>query len=538
MIFGYRSGERQTGTNIKKKEAERGNQKIIDLLEDDDKHILIAFYPWKVSGSYWVSNPDAKPVVYKLNVYNGKKQKVGRLQLPFSSAITDNNGDVRFSVGVNKKDQVVVSYKKTAEDEWQDFSLEKFKGITVMPLSFTKDNQSVYLLARVKNGTKALYLFNLKDKSYKKLYHNPDVDISLIFRDFSEKRIVAVGTELALPEYHHLDKSDKKLKLHGKLLEAFSGSDVLITSVTKDEKYAIAYVYSDANPGDYYQFNIATLEAKYLISKRNWIYPEEMARTESITFKTRDDQSIYGYITKPKGLTSNLPMLVLPHGGPHGARDFWGYNWEVQLLANRGYVVLQVNFRGSGGFGKAFQQAGYGKWGTLMQDDLTDATQAVIKQGIADPERVCIYGSSYGGYAALMGAVREPDLYQCAIGSMGVYNLPMMFEEGDIQESEDGIAYLHRAVGKDIKDQKKRSPVYNVDKIKADILLVHGAKDERAPIEQAESLMEAFDEIGKSYEWLKIGNESHGYYDEKNRLKVYSKVLEFLDKNIGKKAKP
>jgi dipeptidyl aminopeptidase/acylaminoacyl peptidase len=226
--------------------------------------------------------------------------------------------------------------------------------------------------------------------------------------------------------------------------------------------------------------------------------------------------------------------VVLPHGGPHGIRDYWGFDWEVQLLANRGYGVLQVNYRGSAGFGLDFEQSGHGKWGTMMQDDLTDATKALIESGVADGNRVCIYGHSYGGFAALMGAVREPELYRCAIGSMGVYDLPLMFEKGDIADRASGLAYLRQALGEDEIDLKNRSPAFNADKIKANILLIHGARDKRAPIEQAESMQAALMKAGVSFEWLEIGDEAHGYYDEANRLAVYNKVLGFLEANIGR----
>ena len=270
------------------------------------------------------------------------------------------------------------------------------------------------------------------------------------------------------------------------------------------------------------------------MSKRKWLDPELMAHTDSMTFETRDGATIHGYVTLPKGKDKNVPLVVLPHGGPHGVRDYWGFDWEVQLLAHHGYGVLQVNYRGSGGFGLDFEESGHGKWGTMMQDDLTDATKVLIDSGVADSSRVCIYGQSYGGYAALMGAVREPELYRCVIGSMGVYDLPMMFKEGDIADRESGLAYLRQALGEDQEDLQSRSPAYNADKIKAEVLLIHGVRDERAPIEQAESLQKALKQAGVPYQWLEIGNEAHGYYDEQNRLTVYRKVLAFLDANIGK----
>jgi len=533
LIFGYQAGEQQTGSRIKKKQSEYGSHEIIDLLKDDEKNILIAFYPWKLFGNTWRHNPDAVPRVYKLNVRTGAKRKQGILPIAGASGIADIKGEVRFAIGTNDDNEFKLYYKESRKIDWEEFNVDNFEGKRLRPLSFSADNNSVYLTANVSNGTRALYRFNLKDKTFEKLFHDQSVDISSVIKDFSGRRVVGVGTDLALPEYHYLDKESLKVKLHKVLKKTFMGHDIVITSSTEDSKHIIVYVYSDANPGDYYLFDSKTYNAQYLLTRRPWIELEQMLPMESIKITTRDDFTIHGYLTKPKVASVKTPLIVLPHGGPHGVRDYWGFDWEAQLLASRGYAVLQVNYRGSGGFGIDFQEQGYGKWGTLMQDDITDATRAVIDLGIVDPERICIYGASYGGYAALMGVVKEPELYKCAIGSMGVYDLPMMFEEGDISERKSGLAYLRDVLGDDINDQKSRSPVYNVDKISAEILLIHGAKDERAPIEQAESLKSAFDKIKKPYEWLEMSNEGHGYYDEANRLKVYSKILDFLDKHIG-----
>jgi dipeptidyl aminopeptidase/acylaminoacyl peptidase len=258
-----------------------------------------------------------------------------------------------------------------------------------------------------------------------------------------------------------------------------------------------------------------------------------MASTQAMEFTSRDELTLHGYLTLPQGKSKSVPLIVMPHGGPHGVRDYWGFDWEVQLLANRGYGVLQLNFRGSSGFGREFLESGYGQWGGTMQNDLTDATQALIDQGIADSKRICMFGTSYGGYAALMGAVKEPDLYRCVIGSAGVYNLPMMFKEGDISQSDSGLVYLKQALGQDQNQLKARSPAFNANKIKADILLIHGRKDKRAPIEQVESLTKALDKAGKPYQYFEISNEAHGYYDEANRSNVYSKVLKFLQQHLG-----
>jgi len=534
LIFGYRSGESTLNTKIRKNKANNGNQEIIDILEGDDEHILIAFYPWRLIGNTWHSDPNAETLIYKLNVYTGDTKKMEALPYANATAITDKQGNVRFAVAIDDSNHQVISYKADVDSEWQEWSLKDFEGDNISPLSFTADNQKVYVSANAGQSTRALYLIDLETNSFEKVVHDKRVDITMLLRDFSGDRVVGVGTDLGLPKYSYIDSSDKKVKAHRMLLGAFPGQDIVISSATEDGALAVAYVYSDINSGVYYLFETESLKASYLASERKWLDPELMAHTDSVTFETRDGATIYGYLTLPKGKDKNVPLVVLPHGGPHGMRDYWGFDWEVQLLAYQGYGVLKVNYRGSGGFGLDFEESGHGKWGTMMQDDITDATKALIDSGVADSSRICIYGHSYGGYAALMGAVREPELYRCVIGSMGIYDLPMMFKEGDIADSESGLAYLRQALGEDQQDLQSRSPAYNADKIKAAVLLIHGAKDERAPIEQAESMQKALKQAGVAYQWLEISNEAHGYYDEQNRLAVYTKVLAFLDANIGK----
>jgi len=536
IIFGYRAGQKTTGTNLRKRKASYASHTILDLLEDDEKNILIAYYPWKLYGKYWRQNPNAKTLIRKLNIYNGKLKNVDVLPISQANAIVDNQGIVRFSIGVSKNNESLVSYKENKGAKWKQFSLDDFEGTHINPFSFSEDNQSVYLSANVGDGTRALYLLDLKSKTTKKLFHDESIDMSRLVFNFEKRRIIYVATEKSLPVYHYLEPKNIKSKLHKKLMKAFTGQDVEITSATKDGSKMIALVNADTNPGDFYLFDTKTLNAQYLMSRNSWVDPDLMIKTESINFKTRDGQAIQGYLTRPKNKNNDLlPLVVYPHGGPHGVRDEWYYQGDVQLLANRGYAILQVNYRGSGGFGNAFEDIGHGKWGTLMQDDITDATQALIDQKIADPARICIYGASYGGYAALMGTVREPELYKCAIGSMGVYDLSMMFEKGDIPNYlKNGLAYLKEAVGDNIDDMKRRSPVYNVDKIKANILLIHGTKDERAPIEQVIKLKEAFDKIHKNHDWLELKNEGHGYNNNENRKIIFQKILDFLDNNIGK----
>ena len=270
------------------------------------------------------------------------------------------------------------------------------------------------------------------------------------------------------------------------------------------------------------------------LASRPDLKSDHLSKVEPVEFIARDGLKIRGFLTTPKGAEEKrLPMVVVVHGGPHGVYDRYEFDWETQLFASRGYAVLQVNYRGSGGRGREFQGAGYGCWGREMQDDITDGVRWAIGDGVADPQRICIYGGSYGAYAALTGAFREPDLYRCAIGMAGVYDLQLMFEKGDIQSVERGLNYLRKAVGTDDEELKRRSPVYNAEKIRAKVLLLHGKLDERAPFEHAKRMREALEKAGNPPEWSTEWGEGHGFFDEANRAAAYRRILEFLGKNLG-----
>lgn len=533
ILFGGEVFKKPTTSRIKKEKVKRGRHEIVDFLADDNEHILVAFYPWVLKGKFWRTSNYSLPLIYRLNIYTSQKSLVTKLSMPRARAITDNNAQVRFSIGVSENNRSIISYRKKQSDAWQKFSIPNFPATNIQPLAFTSDNKSVYVSGNINGGTKGLFRVNLSDYSYVKEFNDPNVDISRYISGYKEQDIIIVAKELGFPSYTYLAPNARKSKLHKLLVSSFPKHDIRITSSTDDGVLNIVFVFSDKNSGDYYFFDSKQNEAQHLFSASAWLVPELMAEMKPVTINARDNTEIHGYLTLPKSANKKLPLIVYPHGGPHGVRDYWGYDWEVQLLANSGYAVLQMNFRGSGGYGIGFENIGHGKWGTLMQDDITDATLAMIENGVANKDKVCIYGASYGAYAALMGTVREPNLYKCAIGSMGVYDLPMMFNRGDITRRESGLSYLRDVLGDDVEDQKRRSPVHNVKKIKANILLIHGAKDERAPIEQAEALKAAFDDIGKPYKWLALNDEAHGYYDEENRAQVFKTILDFLHANIG-----
>jgi dipeptidyl aminopeptidase/acylaminoacyl peptidase len=263
-----------------------------------------------------------------------------------------------------------------------------------------------------------------------------------------------------------------------------------------------------------------------------------MAEMKPITYTSRDGITINGYLTLPVGREAkNLPVVINPHGGPW-ARDNWGFNPEVQLLANRGYAVLQMNFRGSTGYGKEFWESSFKKWGQEMQNDVTDGAKWLIDQGIADPKRMAIYGGSYGGYATLAGITNTPDLYAAAVDYVGVSNL-FTFMETIPPYWEPYKKMLYEMVGDpstiDSVMMKANSPVFNVDKIKSALFIAQGANDPRVKQSESDQMVEALKKNGVNVQYMLKENEGHGFRNEENRFDFYKAMVKFLDENLKEK---
>ena len=294
-------------------------------------------------------------------------------------------------------------------------------------------------------------------------------------------------------------------------------------------------VRSDREPGTFYIFNRgldgSDPSIKELAIANDAIDPALMADMVPFEFESRDGINLNGYYVLPRTGKAPYPMVQIVHGGPHGLRDFWGWNREAQFLASRGYAVVSVNFRGSGGYGTEFERSGYQEWGGKMINDMTDATMWMIDQGFANKDKMCIYGGSYGGYGTLQSVVREPDLYKCAIGYVGVYSLFEMKKAGDVPKRRSGRQYLDRVLGTDEDLLREFSPAENVDKIKADLFIAHGREDVRVPMEQYDELSKNLKRIGKPYKSM-IRDEGHGYQQMENVIDFYSAMETFLAKHL------
>lgn len=510
-IFGYRAEEPRYGSGTM-------------LATLDDKNILVQVQPWGRAGM------DKLTEVVKVNIYNGRTRKVIRSDLRGASFLLDRDKEPRFAIGADNNADTVISIKEKGKLDWKEFESPFIEGSA--PISFDSSNEAVYVLGATKDdkSISGLYRFNLKTREYEKLYHNGVSDVVGASID-SDGDLIGVTTSTTYPEFHVLDADNSLAGVISSLVTSFADYNVSITSISEDNQRMVAVVSSPVKTPEYYLYDAKKGSVEFLFDVFPWIDDAALSQSDAFKVEARDGLTLYGYITLPKG-AEKPPLVVMPHGGPH-ARDYWGFDPSVQFLASAGYAVLQVNFRGSTGYGKDFMEAGYGEWGRKTQEDIIDATRWAINQGLVDGDRVAIFGASFGGYSALQAPIVEPGLFKAAIGYVGVYDLDMLYTTGDIETIRWGDAYLDKTLPKTEEQRRAQSPVHNLDKLDVPLFIVHGVDDPRAAFEHAEALRDALDEINYPYEWLAKDGEGHGFYDVDNRIELNNKVLAFLEKHLN-----
>jgi dipeptidyl aminopeptidase/acylaminoacyl peptidase len=364
------------------------------------------------------------------------------------------------------------------------------------------------------------------------LYENRSYDLQGIFYDRKKKVLAAVNWVADRTAEHYFDKDweaiDKTLR------DKFPGYDVNMVGFDDNRTKGIVWVGSDRSPAKYYVYDFASKETTEAANPYPWIDEKEMAIMQPVSYTTRDSITIRGYLTLPKGIEpKNLPVVVNPHGGPW-ARDQWGYNPEVQLLANRGYAVLQMNFRGSTGYGRKFWESSFKEWGKKMQDDITDGVEWLKKEGIADPKHIAIYGGSYGGYATLAGVAFTPDLYAAAVDYVGVANL-FTFMNTIPPYWKPYLDQFHEMVGDPKKDSlllAEASPVLHADKIKTPLFVAQGANDPRVNKAESDQMVAALKKRGIDVEYMVKTDEGHGFHNQDNQYDFYGAMEKFLEKHL------
>jgi len=524
MIYGYRASVAQRpGPAGSEPLAENAGAEFLARLHGDDRHVMIESYNFHDAG-------DRAATLYRLDVYNGRKVQVAASPARGARFLTDEFGEPRIAF-TEDMDTKPHYYYRDPTSSWNE--LANLKGFTnaTVPWSFQAQARILDIVEPQQPKGFGLLSLNIDTGEKKLLVKNDWSGPSRTLRDVHGKPLAAMF-EADVPNWEFLVPEHPLSRALKGLLDSYPDENVRILNTTDDEKRAVAYLYSDRDPGRFLLLDVNKLSVEEIASTRPWIKPEAGLEMTAFHVKASDGVWIHGYVTLPKSKPGLAPpMVVIPHGGPHGVRDRWGYNTEVQLLASQGFAVLQVNYRGSGGYGRKYLESGYTHWGDRIIQDIVDVTRYAVGKGYADPHRICAYGGSFGAYASLQSAIVAPDLFRCAVGLAGVYDLTLMTSTGDISESRLGLGYLKTVLGTDEAALKRGSPVYNADKLKAKVLLIHGKQDRRAPIEHAERMKKALEDAGAQPEWLVEQKEAHGFYDEGARERMYTRLVAFLQEN-------
>lgn len=494
---------------------------IIDDLEDDNDYMIVG-----------LNKRDARiHDAYRLNINDGNLELIAENPGNIMHWMTDNDGKLRLALMTDGVNQTLL-YRELESDDFKPILTTNFKE-NVSPLYFTYDNKELYVSSNRNRDKSAIYKFDLElGKETELIFEHDEVDVSGLMRSKKRKKITGVSFTKAKREIVFFDHWRENLQntLESKLPDV----EVAVADLNDDETKAIIITYSDVSRGTYYYYDIYKGELVKLADLSPWLDEDKMSKMEPISYKSRDGLTINGYLTIPINSSGkNLPIVVNPHGGPW-VRDYWGFNSEVQYLASKGYAVLQMNYRGSTGYGREFWELSFKQWGKTMQDDITDGVQWLISEGIADPNRVAIYGGSYGGYATLAGLTFTPDLYACGVDYVGVSSL-FTFMETFPPYWELYRDMMYEMVGHPINDKElleSASPLLHINNIKVPLFIAQGANDPRVKKSESDQIVKALEEKGVDVPYMVKEDEGHGFYNEKNKFDFYRAMGEFLDKHL------
>ncbi|HEU0153048.1 MAG TPA: S9 family peptidase [Arenimonas sp.] len=512
-----------------------GNQSfsMLDPLIDDPRNVLM-------QASYPRSNEGAGTEVFMVDTVSGSRKSLGRAPRENCGLVLDEKKEVRYAVCYDQTDDQgrydpsSELHRRNDDGSWSLVNNGE-RGGKQLRVMGTDKSGTIYAMADDGKAPPAFGTLDASTGEFRQVFKDEVSEVSNWISSPTDETVLAVVTEAGAPRVTLVNEEHPDAQLYASLAGAFPGQMVNFSSATRDGKQIIVSVYSDKNPGELYLFDRTSGKARFLLKSRDWIDPSQSASIRPFNFKSRDGLTIHGYLTLPKDSAGKkLPMIVMPHGGPMGPRDNWGYNGETQLFASRGYAVLQINFRGSGGFGKAFQDMAYGQWHTGIMNDIIDGTNWAIQDGVADANRICIYGGSFGGYASLMAPARAPDLFSCAFGYVGMYDAQIQMKLSDTSKSDGGMRYLSRAFGATRAEQDAMSPITYADRIKVPVMLAAGARDPRCPPEHTEAMFAALEKAGNKPEDMIIASgEMHGFYKLENNVDLYTRMLAFFGRHIG-----
>lgn len=474
-----------------------------------------------------------KTAVRRVNVLTGKSELVERIPGDVIAWVSDRKDEVRVAVAL-KGEQGKVLYRPQRGRPWDTvFEFEALEE-PIYPVGFGADNRRFYVAARRGHDTVGLYLFDPDARSFGDcLWRHEHYDFDHVYVRPDNGELVAVLYEGEKREVHWFDAAIRAQ--FEKLDKALPGLVKLPVDEAGHGAAQVFYAYGDRIPGAFYLYRPGSNQLHRIAECAPWIKPEEMAETKPVTYGTRDGLEIQGYLTLPPGLPGKqLPFIILPHGGPW-VREVWGFDREAQFLANRGYAVLQPNYRSSTGYGEAFVKAGYKQYGLKIQDDITDGVQWAIEQAIADPKRVAIFGCSFGGYATMVGLTQTPELYRCGINYSGVTDLNRPLRHATDRAPKLAHSFARTRIGDFRREKdllKEVSLLNHVENIQAPVLLIYGGRDRVVDIEQGRRLEKELKAKKKTYEFIYEPLEGHGFHTPTNIFKLYNRIDAFLDKHM------
>ncbi|MEO6895209.1 MAG: S9 family peptidase [Caldimonas sp.] len=486
---------------------------------------------------------DARDYIERIDVRTGSSTKI-----PFEWPegrhvrwLLDRDGVPRIATTANRDFTVLTHWvRASATEPWQQVESQLAVDPRWRPIGLSRDGRSLVVLSAEGRETQAVMRYSLEEHALKEVMAgHPSQDIGDAGLDLDRSnsgtdvgnflRVITLGMKT---EMHWFDPKWDALQ---RSVDAALPGRVNWISGTLESGVVLIQSTGDVDPGTWYVLELGSMSLKRVDATKPEIDREAMRPMQIVRYKSLDGREIPAYLTLPATGDRNLPAIVLVHGGPV-VRDRWAWNPEVQMLASRGYAVLQPQFRGSSGFGKSFELAGYGQWGRTMQDDVTAGAEWLVAQGIADPRRMCIYGGSYGGYATLWALVKTPRLFRCGASLAGVSDLNLLLtDSSDTNESQLGRLMLHRYVGLSAGDPRldEVSPLKNAARIEVPVLLAHGNLDKRVPIAHSEKMVDALRANGKRVEWIYLRGERHGLRYDENRELYYQTLFDFLARNTA-----
>lgn len=484
---------------------------VVDLLPDDPKHILIRVYG----------------TVYKVNIKTGASSALDGQPKNYSTPYVDRQHRLRMGYYLDGK-TFTIKYLDIKDEKWKD--LASFDGVfsqdDIDILGFDHDPNIVYIRA-YHGDKKAIFKLDLADPNFKRtlVRKNDDYDQygRILYSRKFKKVMGIIGADSLDTEFY----DETLASVQKSINKALPNTKNHFYSFTDDFDKFLVYSSGGVESGTYYLVTTSPLKVEALAYRYQNLPPDNLSTVEKVTYKTRDGLEIEGFLTLPKGVKAkNLPTIMHPHGGPI-SQDTDAFDYWSQFFASKGYAVLQMNFRGSSGYGFAHRQAGLANWGKEMQDDIEDGAKYLIERGIANKDKIAIVGASYGGYAALMGAVKTPDLYKCAISVAGVSDVRQLVL--DNRRFWRSYNVVDEQIGTGAKFLKRISPVNHAKKIKVPILLVHGELDQQVDVEHSEKMYKALKKYNKNVKYVELPDEDHFLSIEANRVKTFEEMNSFLD---------